>query len=335
MHRDRRTEIPVAVRLRRMSENVPTRDETWAAVECKAGYGSPVDIKQHSVNRIRAQPARARRKVTMPGIPTAPLLAGAALVLLPLVAAVAAVPVDDATARVRAAADAVEPVSAAMTMRGPGGRDDDVAESTDAAVRALGAHVTRASHPDALRTAFRAYFRYRAVRGDEIRKPYFYYVDLGLGNATPRGYVFDMERLALVEGPFTVAHGRGSSKERNGVPSTFSNRPGSNASSLGLYLAQETYNFSGKSAGRPYTSVGLRMRGESGEFNGAARARGIVAHGAPYVTAREAGRSEGCPAMEQQRARRLLPMIADGGVVFIYSPNDDRWLRSDPWINAD
>jgi hypothetical protein len=130
-----------------------------------------------------------------------------------------------------------------------------------------------------------------------------------------------------------VAHGRGSSAARNGVPTRFSNRSGSYMSSLGLYLAQETYTFRGKSAGRSYSSVGLRMNGESGAFNSAARARGIVAHGAPYVTSRESGRSEGCPAMEPQRANKLLPMLANGGVVFIYSPRDTNWLTNDPWIN--
>lgn len=230
------------------------------------------------------------------------------------------------------AAPAAEPASIPEPVI-PSAVDDDVAASTEAALRALASFVTRASHPEALRNAFNAYFAYRAENPDAVRNPYFYYVDLGLSNATRRGYVFDMDRLTVIDGPFTVAHGRGSSKARNGVPSSFSNRPGSNASSLGLYLAQETYTFSGKSGGRRYTSVGLRMKGESGEFNSAARRRGIVAHGAPYVTAREAGRSEGCPAMEQHRAKRLLPMIADGGVVFIYSPNDARWLAMDPWMN--
>lgn len=202
------------------------------------------------------------------------------------------------------------------------------------ALAELAPHVRRSSHPGALATALEAYYAYREAHPHEVRKPYLYYVDLGLSNATARGYVFDMDALELVEGPFTVAHGRGSSKQRNGVPTSFSNRPGSLASSLGLYLAQETYTFTGKSNGRRYSSVGLRMRGESGEFNGAARRRGIVAHGAPYVSAREAGRSEGCPAMELARAQRLLPLIADGGVVFLYSPRDRQWLARDPWVNA-
>ena len=210
----------------------------------------------------------------------------------------------------------------------------DVPAATEAALDALGPKVTVTSHDDALETAFRAYFSYRASHPDEVRKPYLYYVDFGLDNRTPRGWVFDMDALTVVDGPFTVAHGSGSSRARNGVPTTFSNRPGSLMSSLGLYLAQETYAFRGRSGGRPYRSVGLRMKGESGRFNSAARQRGIVAHGAPYVTAGGAGRSSGCPAMEQERAERLLPMIANGGVVFIYSPNVPDWLAAGPWVTA-
>ncbi len=202
------------------------------------------------------------------------------------------------------------------------------------ALAALAPDVERTSDPEALRTAFEAYYSFRAARPDRIRKPYLFFVDFGLDNATPRGYVFDMEALELVEGPFTVAHGSGSSRTRNAVPTTFSNRAGSNASSLGLYVARETYEFHGKAGGHAYRSAGLRMSGESGRFNDAALARGIVAHGAPYVTATSAGRSQGCAAMEMDRAERLLPLIADGGIVLIYSPRDARWLDEDPWIKA-
>lgn len=202
------------------------------------------------------------------------------------------------------------------------------------AVSALSAHVPSSSHPEALEIAVGAYYRYRAERPEAVRKPYLYFVDLGLDNGTPRGYVFDMDRLELIEGPFPVAHGSGSSATRDGVPTVFSNVPGSHASSLGLYLAKATYAFRGRAGGRVYRSVGLRLRGESGRFNDAAEARGIVAHGAPYVTRSSAGRSEGCPAMEPDRAERLLPLIADGGVVFLYSPNDERWLREGPWVRS-
>ncbi len=209
-----------------------------------------------------------------------------------------------------------------------------VAASTDRALGALARHVEKQSHPDALRLAFRAYYAFAAEHPDRLRNPYLFYVDYGLDNRTARGYVFDMDRMELVEGPFTVAHGSGSSKRRNAVPTRFSNRAGSYQSSLGLYLAQETYAFRGRSGGRRYTSVGLRLKGVSGAFNDAARRRGIVSHGAPYVSAGDAGRSQGCPAMEEHRARRLLPMIANGGMVFLFSPSDTRWLREDPWIRA-
>ena len=209
-----------------------------------------------------------------------------------------------------------------------------VETEVSSALDELGSHVAVRSHPDALRSAFRAYFAFKAAHPERVRKPYLYFVDYGLSNTTARGYVFDMESLTLVDGPFTVAHGRGSSRGRNGVPSRFSNRSGSAMTSLGLYVTQETYGFVGHAGGGTYRSVGLRLQGVSGDFNDAARARGVVAHGAPYMSARDAGRSEGCPALEERRAQRLLPMIANGSLVFLYSPNDPVWLDQDPWINS-
>ena len=201
------------------------------------------------------------------------------------------------------------------------------------AFSALSPSVTKQSDDNALRTALKAYYNFKAAHPEDVKKPYLYYIDYGLSNTTARGYVFNMETLEVIEGPFIVAHGRGSGP-KNSVPMNFSNRHGSAATSLGLYVTQETYGFSGKSGGAYYTSIGLRMSGQSGEFNSAARGRGVVVHGAPYVTPSGSGRSEGCPAMEQSRARRLIPMIANGAVVFQYSPNDAQWLANDPWVNG-
>ena len=201
------------------------------------------------------------------------------------------------------------------------------------ALDALLPGVRKQSDPKALGMAFQAYFNYKAANPRDVKKPYLYYVDYGLDSTTPRGYVFDMKTLKVVDGPFMVAHGRGSAPPSSGVPTRFSNREGSNSTSLGLYLAQETYGFSGKAGGKRYTSVGLRMKGLSGKFNSAARTRGVVAHGAPYVTATRAGRSEGCPALEQTRARKLLPQIANGGLVFLFSPLDKGWMKEDPWAS--
>ena len=189
------------------------------------------------------------------------------------------------------------------------------------------------SHPAALQTAFRGYFAFLAEHSDEVKKPYLYFVDYGLPSTEPRGYVFDMSTLKIVDGPFTVAHGRGSSASRYGVPTRFSNNSGAATTSLGLYLAQSTYAFSGHAGGRTYSSIGLRLQGVSDGFNDNALARGVVAHGAPYVTADKAGRSEGCPALEESRARRLLPQIANGGMVFLFAP-DDEWMSRDRWVLA-
>jgi hypothetical protein len=201
------------------------------------------------------------------------------------------------------------------------------------ALSELSGYVVKQSNSAALRSAVTAYYNFKAQHPDEVKKPYLYYIDYGLNNRTPRGYVFNMKTLDLVEGPFIVAHGRGSGP-KNAVPMKFSNRHGSAATSLGLYVTQETYGFSGKAGGARYTSIGLRMSGESGRFNSNARTRGVVVHGAPYVSPSGSGRSEGCPAMEQARARRLLPMIANGSVVFQFSPNDSDWLRNDPWLDG-
>jgi hypothetical protein len=206
-------------------------------------------------------------------------------------------------------------------------------EKSNAALRAFAEAVRPLSHPKALEAAFRSYFAFEAAHPDQVRKPLLYFVDYGLPSTEPRGYVFDMRSLSIVDGPFTVAHGRGSSRTQYGVPSRFSNAPGSATTSLGLYLAENLYQFHGKAGGRSYSSIGLRLRGVSGDFNDKAMARGVVAHGAPYVTPSKAGRSEGCPAMEQERAQRLLPELADGGLVFLFAPVQE-WMADDPWVVA-
>lgn len=203
----------------------------------------------------------------------------------------------------------------------------------EAALEVLASAVRTSSHPRALEEAFRSYFAYRTANPDRVRKPFLYFVDYGLPSTEPRGYVFDMEARTVVDGPFMVAHGRGSAATASGIPQRFSNVMGSAATSLGLYVAQELYDFRGKSAGQAYRSTGLRLMGVSRGYNDNARARGVVAHGAPYVTASRAGRSEGCPAVEQERAEQLLPKLANGGMVFLFAP-DQRWMADDPWITA-
>ena len=211
--------------------------------------------------------------------------------------------------------------------------ENTVMLNTNSALAAFESSVRTLSHPKALETAFRSYYAYKSAHPNDVKKPYLYFVDYGLASTEPRGYVFDMDNMTIVDGPFTVAHGRGSSSSQYGVPTRFSNNSGAATTSLGLYLTQETYAFSGHAAGTLYHSIGLRLQGLSRGWNDNARARGVVAHGAPYVTPTKAGRSQGCPAMEQARAERLLPKLANGSMVFLFAPNQD-WMKDDPWVVA-
>jgi len=205
--------------------------------------------------------------------------------------------------------------------------------NAELAVAAFSHVVSSLSDPSALTDAFKGYFAYKAAHPEDVKKPFLYFVDYGLPSTRPRGYVFDMVAKTIVDGPFMVAQGRGSSPNKDGVPTVFSNQSGSAATSLGLYVARDIYSFTGHTGGSTYSSIGLRLDGKSTGFNDSAFGRGVVAHGAPYVTATRAGRSEGCPALEPARAQKLLPMLANGGVVFLFAPRAD-WLASDPWLTS-
>lgn len=233
-------------------------------------------------------------------------------------------PVLDAAVTFVTSRTETSPSAARLVSAGPA---TDIAVALDA----LGTLVRPLSHPRALEQAFHGYFAYKTAHPADVKKPYLYFVDYGLPSTTARGYVFDMVAKTIVEGPFMVAQGRGSSPNKDGVPTVFSNRSGSAATSLGLYLADNIYGFTGHTAGHTYASVGLRLKGLSTGFNDNAFGRGVVAHGAPYVTETKAGRSEGCPAMEPSRAERLLPKLANGGLVFLFAPRED-WMSSDPWL---
>ena len=204
---------------------------------------------------------------------------------------------------------------------------------TRSALAAFAGVVKPLSRPEALESAFRSYFAFKAAHPEQVRKPLLYFVDYGLPNTAKRGYVFDMETDAVSWTGRSPSRPGAARPTRNGVPTRFSNASGSNATSLGLYVAKAIYDFSGKSAGRRYSSLGLRLMGVSKGFNDKAFARGVVAHGAPYVTASKAGRSQGCPAMEPDRAQRLLPKLADGGMVFLFAP-DQNWMTRDPWLTG-
>lgn len=106
-----------------------------------------------------------------------------------------------------------------------------------------------------------------------------------------------------------VAHGSGSDPRSTGKATIFSNEPGSNCSSLGFYLAAETY--SGK------YGYSCRMDGLS-ETNSNVRARAVVLHGSQYVHDKDVyqGRSFGCFAMSMTTRTFVIDRIRDGSLIY-------------------
>jgi len=57
--------------------------------------------------------------------------------------------------------------------------------TVDNAIAALSSSVTTTSHPEALRKAIQAYYNFKTAHPDQVRNPYFYFVDYGLSKRTP------------------------------------------------------------------------------------------------------------------------------------------------------
>jgi hypothetical protein len=112
---------------------------------------------------------------------------------------------------------------------------------------------------------------------------------------------------------FLAAHGRGSDPQHDGWLKTFSNLPGSEATSRGAYLTCEWYK------GKYGTSI--RLVGLDAD-NSLALDRAIVMHSAWYVDQAmidrwgKIGRSEGCFAMGTEDFNEALWHLSGGRLLF-------------------
>lgn len=147
-------------------------------------------------------------------------------------------------------------------------------------------------------------------------------IDYSLPSSQKRLWVYDLKTRALLYEEL-VAHGQGSGAN---LATKFSNQPESHQTSLGLFVADETYV--GKNG------YSLRLDGLDKGVNDRARDRAIVMHGAPYVSSAfvkangRLGRSHGCPAVSDLVARPLIDRVKRGGLVFAYYPDPDFLERS-------
>ncbi len=147
-------------------------------------------------------------------------------------------------------------------------------------------------------------------------------VDFTKSANVPRFFVIDLKTRSLNYKSLS-AHGRNSGEE---FATSFSNQSSSYKSSLGFYVAAETYT--GKHG------LSLKLDGCEKTFNDNARARAIVIHSADYVSNNfiehngRLGRSLGCPALPQHDYQQVINTIKGGSCLFIYYPDKNYLTRS-------
>ena len=136
-------------------------------------------------------------------------------------------------------------------------------------------------------------------------------IDFDLPSTSKRMWIIDIKNQKLLLHSY-VAHGRGSGDDK---AIRFSNQAESHQSSLGFYIANETYF--GKHG------LSLKLDGLDKGINDLARARAIVVHGADYVSADfiskhgRLGRSHGCPAVPQELNQQVINLIKGKTCLFI------------------
>jgi hypothetical protein len=140
-------------------------------------------------------------------------------------------------------------------------------------------------------------------------------VDFSLPSNQKRLFVLDMKNYKVLYNTY-VAHGQNTGRE---WASSFSNQNESHKSSPGFYLTMGTYE--GKNG------YSLKLDGLEYGINDKAYERGIVMHGAAYVSQELAnargwiGRSHGCPAVPAELNRPIINSIKNGSCLFIYHPS--------------
>ncbi|NQX98230.1 MAG: murein L,D-transpeptidase catalytic domain family protein [Flavobacteriales bacterium] len=173
---------------------------------------------------------------------------------------------------------------------------------------------------EAFNLALKGY--YTLISNNELEnKKYLTIVDMSLSSNTERFYVVDMETQQLIFKSL-VAHGKNTGEE---LANSFSNKERSYQTSLGFYKTAETYD--GKR--------GFSMKLDGLEYsNSNARDRGVVIHGAKYVSEEfienngRLGRSLGCPSLPMDSFKEIVEILKNGSCLFIYYPQEQYLAKS-------
>jgi hypothetical protein len=180
--------------------------------------------------------------------------------------------------------------------------------------------------PDVVKTALEAY-NCACARGVPVTKPIVTIIDYSLPSSSKRLWVLDLKHRQVLFHTL-VAHGKYSGLVDS---NSFSDAFGSQASSIGVYVTQNTYF--GKDG---YSMV---LQGLDRGFNDNAKARRIVMHGAWYVSEAAisqhgyVGRSWGCPAIDPKLLKPVVDTIKGGSVILAYYPNHS-WLNNSAYLHC-
>ncbi len=145
-------------------------------------------------------------------------------------------------------------------------------------------------------------------------------IDYSKPSKEKRFYVIDLKNNILIF-HCLVAHGKNSG---NIYANKFSNRGNSKMSSYGFFITGKT--FMGKHG------YSLKLDGIEKNINDKARKRGIIIHGASYVSEGfikkygRLGKSWGCPALPMELSKQIIDTIKNGSCIFIYGNNYEKCL---------
>ncbi|WP_210515316.1 murein L,D-transpeptidase catalytic domain family protein [Hymenobacter terricola] len=153
-------------------------------------------------------------------------------------------------------------------------------------------------------------------------------IDFSRSSQEKRLWVINVEQARVLFHTL-VAHGKASGAD---VPMAFSNKDGSEMSSLGFYRTAPT-TYTGKHG------LSLKLMGLDPGFNTNAESRAVVVHGAEYVCEDfvrahgRLGRSQGCPALPVAETPAIVQAIKGGSVLYLHGPTGAGYRSQ--WLNLD